>query len=270
VRLAIGGSRDELGRVLSTQAREAGHELVTTGALDAYIDVAGQAPNSLLHDGHGWKGYVDGALGRSQRRLQEARARGAGIFVHAGFAFLRGVEQPERVDEPLRSIGHTALAIEEMVLAAPIPACVVRLGYLYGPWMKDLRSYRTAFRLGRPYWSGPASRPQYHLHQSDACSALLAAAAPRRTRAFYATDGNPVAFRQLMDDFARLCGNPLPLHMGGPFKLTARLIIAPEHMQAVKLKVPQDTPGPTPPGWKPRYLDHRRGLAQVIDEWSRK
>jgi AraC-like DNA-binding protein len=53
---------------------------------------------------------------------------------------------------------------------AVVPACVVRVGYLYGPQSADLRAYRTAFRLGRPYWSGPAKALQYHLHQFDAAA----------------------------------------------------------------------------------------------------
>jgi nucleoside-diphosphate-sugar epimerase len=95
-----------------------------------------------------------------------------------------------------------------------VPACVVRLGYLYGPESRDLRAYRTAFRLGRPYWSGPRKALQYHLHQFDAASALLAAARPRNAgKIFYATDGRAVSFTTLMDAFAHQVGRRTPLHL---------------------------------------------------------
>ena len=271
MRLAIGGRRGELGRVLSTNAPTHGFTLPATGPVDAFIDVTDQGPNSLLHDGHAWKGYVDGALRHTQRRLQEARARDAGVYVHAGFAFLRGIDDAQKVPSPLREVVDTALAVEELVLAAPMTTRVVRLGYLYGPWMKDLRAYRTAFRLGRPYWSGPARTRHDHVHQRDGAEALLAAATPPKSgRLHYASDEHPLAFRELMDDFARLVGNPLPLHLGGAFRLTAWVIIRREHMQAVKVGVPATPPRPPVPGWKPAYPDYREGLAQVMSEWARR
>ncbi|HEY8741044.1 MAG TPA: hypothetical protein VIN56_10680 [Candidatus Dormibacteraeota bacterium] len=270
MRLAIPGNRTELGRALARAATELGHDLADSGAVDAYVDVQHQVPNSLLHDGHAWKGYVDRAVGRTQRRLHEARSRGAGTYVYASYSFLRGVDQPERLKDPLRAIAHTSLAIEEMVLAAPGRSCVVRLGYLYGPSMNDLRKYRTAFRLGRPYWPGPRRAAQDNLHQVDAATALLAAAGTRsRGRLFYATDGRPVPFMEWMDHFARLVGNPLPLHMSGIFKLSAQLIIREEHMQLVKLPMPTDPPSPMVPGWKPRYPDYRIALDETIAEWKR-
>jgi nucleoside-diphosphate-sugar epimerase len=271
VRLAIAGNRTELGAVFRREATAAGHESVDTGPVDAYIDLRHQAANTLLSDGNAWQGFAESAVGRTQRRLTEARRRDAGVFIYTSFAFLRGADQPERLKEPLRSIVHAALACEEMVLAAPLPARVIRLGYLYGPWMKDLRGYRTAFRLGRPYWAGPRRAAQDHLHQLDACAAVLTAATSRgRARLQYATDGHPVPFAELMDHFARMAGNPLPLHIAGVFKLTAQLIIREEHMALVKLPMPTTPPAPMPAAWKPHYADYRDGVAQVFSEWKRR
>jgi nucleoside-diphosphate-sugar epimerase len=135
--------------------------------------------------------------------------------------------------------------------------------------MKDLRSYRAAFRLGRPYWSGPSNALQDFVHHDDAAGALLGRAAiGLQPGLAYATDGHPVAFRELMDHFARLVGNPLPLHLGGVAKLTAWVIIKQEHMEAVKLGVPAAPPSPMVPGWKPAYPDYREGLTQVLADWN--
>ena len=194
--LPIIGGRSELGRLLARR-RAAGKVLV---------NVAGQQANTLLHDGHAWRDFSRIALAGVRRALRAE----ASMLVHASFAFVLG--RPR--EDPLRSIAETILECERLVLSGATPACVVRLGYLYGPESRDLRAYRKAFRIGRPYWAGPRDARQFHLHQYDAVNALLAAAKPRNAgRILYATDGQPVAFMQFMDDFARRIGHPLPLHV---------------------------------------------------------
>ena len=158
---------------------------------------------------------------------------------------------------------------EGLALSGPVPACVVRLGYLYGPQSADLRAYRTAFRLGRPYWSGPAKALQYHLHQFDAASALLAAAGARNAgRILYATDDHAVSFAKLMDAFAHRVGRRTPLHLPWFSKPLARVIVREEHMQQTALAMPPRAPTPRVPGWKPKFAEYRVGLDQVIAAWG--
>lgn len=233
------------------------------------MNVAGQQANSLLHDGHAWKDFPRTALAGIRRAIRAAGDAGAPLLVHASFAFVHAVERGEPLEEPLRSLVDVIRECEALALSGPVPACVVRLGYLYGPQSADLRAYRAAFRLGRPYWSGPPRTPQYHLHQLDAAAALLAAARPANAgRIFYATDGLAVAFMKLMDAFAHRVGRKTPLHLPSFSGLLARLIIAPEHMQQVALAMPPGTPTPRVPGWKPRFPDYRKGLDQVIQDWG--
>jgi nucleoside-diphosphate-sugar epimerase len=147
---------------------------------------------------------------------------------------------------------------------------VVRLGYLYGPESRDLRAYRAAFRLGRPYWAGPRAALQYHLHQFDAVSALLAAAVPRNAgRILYATDRKPVSFMQFMDDFARRIGRRFPLHVPRIAAPLMKLVVREEHMQQVALAMRARAPAPRVPGWKPAFADYRDGLDQIIEAWKR-
>jgi nucleoside-diphosphate-sugar epimerase len=150
-----------------------------------------------------------------------------------------------------------------------VPACVVRLGYLYGPRSADLLAYRDAFGLGRPYWSGPRKALQYHLHQFDAASALLAAARPGNAgKVLYATDGHPAPFMRLMDAFAHRVGRRTPLHLPLFAKPLARVIVCEEHMQQAALSMPIRSPAPRVAGWKPKYADYREGLDQVIADWG--
>jgi nucleoside-diphosphate-sugar epimerase len=191
------------------------------------------------------------------------------MLVHASFAFVDAVERGTRLNEPLRSAVDAVLECEALVLSGPAPACVVRLGYLYGPESNDLRAYRTAFRLGRPYWSGPRKALQYHLHQFDAAAALLAAGRPRHAgKILYATDGYAASFMQFMDGFAHRVGRRTPLHLPQCSKLLAKVIIREEHMQQAALPMPGRAPMPRVPRWRPAYPSFREGLDQVVEAWG--
>ena len=247
---SITGARSELGRLLA-KARAAGK---------VHVNVSGQHANTLLHDGHAWQGFARTALAGVRRAIRTDASR----LVHASFAFV--VARPAK--DPLRSLAETILECEQIALSGPVPACVVRLGYLYGPESADLRAYRTAFRLGRPYWAGARTALQYHLHQYDAVSALLAAAQRRNDgKVLYATDGRPVSFMQLMDAFARKVGRRTPLHVPNFAAPVMRLIVREEHMQQSALAMPAHAPSPRVPGWRPVYSDYRAGLDQAIAGW---
>ena len=259
--LSITGGRSELGGVLAQRPPSATKNM--------HINIAGQQANTLLHDGHAWKDFARTALAGTRRATRHARADGATMLVHASFAFVHAVERGATVDQPLRSWVDVILECEALALAGPVPACVVRLAYLYGPLSADLRAYRTAFRLGRPYWSGPAKALQYHLHQFDAAAALLAAGRLRNAgRILYATDGRAVSFMKLMDAFAHRVGRRTPLHLPLISKPIAKVIIHEEHMQQTALPMPLRVPTPRVPGWKPRFPDYRTGLDQVIEAWG--
>ena len=261
---SITGVRSELGRIV---ARQRG----ASPRGNIHIDVAGQQANTLLHDGHAWKDFARTALAGTRRALRSAQADGASMFVHASFAFVHAVERGADLADPLRSCVDAIRECEALVLSGPLPACVVRLGYLYGPESADLRAYRTAFRLGRPYWAGPAKALQYHVHQFDAAMALLAAGGPRNAgRILYATDGHAVSFTKFMDAFAHRVGRRTPLHLPLFSKPLARVIVCEEHMQQAALPMPRRVPAPRVPGWTPKVPDYRAGLDQVIDAWAKR
>jgi nucleoside-diphosphate-sugar epimerase len=261
--LSITGARSELGSILARRR-------AATASKNIQINVAGQQANTLLHDGHAWKDFARSALSGARRAMRSARTDGAPMLVHASFAFLNAVERGATLKEPLLSLVEAILECEALALSGPVPACVVRLGYLYGPESGDLRAYRTAFRLGRPYWSGPPKALQYHVHQFDATSALLAAGRPQNTgKIFYATDGRAVSFMQFMDAFAHRVGRKTPLHLPLITRPLAKAIIREEHMQQTALSMPPRPPTPIVPRWKPKFRRYREGLDQVIDTWGK-
>jgi nucleoside-diphosphate-sugar epimerase len=259
--LSLTGARLELGGVLKrTPSCRQGDRV--------HINVSGQQSNTLLHDGHAWKDFPRTALSATRRALRAASAANACLFVHASFAFVRAVERGARLGEPLQSCIDAILECEALVLAGPLPACVVRLGYQYGPESADLRAYRMAFRLGRPYWSGKVDALQHHIHRQDAAAALLAAARVKNTgKIYYATDDHAASFEQFMDAFAHGVGRRWPLHLPLRSRLLVRALIRPEHVQQTALAMPAQAPSPRVPGWRPRFADYRSGLDQVIEAW---
>lgn len=261
-RPSISGVRLELGRVLAQQTAK-----LPDGRV--HINVLGQQANTLLHDGHAWKDFARTALSATRRAILASRKARASMLVHASFAFVHALERGAELEEPLKSCAEAILECEALVLSAPIPACVVRLGYLYGPRSADLLAYRKAFMLGRPYWSGLSAARQYYLHQFDAASALFTVARPKHAgNIYYATDGHAVSFERFMDAFARRVGRERPLHLPLVSNLLARVIIRQEHMQQTALGMPPGSPSPQVPAWKPIFRDYRRGLDQVIDTWN--
>lgn len=249
---SITGRQSELGRVLARQAE---------APAGVHFNLSGQQANTLLHDGHAWKDFARKTRAGTLRAMRSE----AGLLVHASMAFMCA----EPAKDPLRAMAQVVQECEQMVLSGPTPAVVVRLGYLYGPTSQDLRGYRKAFKLGRPYWAGPRGAGQFHLHHDDAIQALLKAAQAKHAgKTLYATSAAAVPFMHFMDHFARGLGTRFPLHVPRITAPVMQLIVRKEHMQQVALAMPTEPPRPQVPGWKAKVTDYRQGLDDIIDAWA--
>jgi nucleoside-diphosphate-sugar epimerase len=263
MRLLVTAPRSELGKVL---ARARGGE--DGRGAPVIVNLALLPPNTLLHDGHAWwSDPGEHILASTRRVLLAARREHAAFLVHASFAFLQGAEAGSRVGDRMRPVVDAAHEAEEMVMTSGLAACVVRVGFLYGPEWRDLRAYRRAFRLGRPYWAGPRHHLQHHVYGEDAARALLTAAQRRAAgRRTYATDGTPASFADFMDHFARLVGRSRPLHLPSATRLLVKLVVDEYHIQTVEM-VATGAAVPRLAGWKPAFPGYREGLAQVLETW---
>jgi nucleoside-diphosphate-sugar epimerase len=262
--IIVTAPQSELGRVVthSLPDEQPGDDTVL-------LNLMLQTPNSLLHDGHAWKRYRPSQIvARTKEVLVAPEHAKVDFIVHASYAFIRAADQGAKVGDKLQPIIEAARAAEDLVLSGERPACVVRLGYLYGPESRNLKAYRTAFRLGRPYWAGPRKKLQYFLHTEDAARALQQAARRRpNDRVVYATDQRPASFATFMDYFARLIGNPLPLHIPAISRPVAHVVVAEEHMQMVELGV-AGRAADVVPGFRTTYADFKVGLDQVVATWK--
>lgn len=257
------GQRTELGQVLAREHTAGG----IAGRGRTLVNLSLQGPNTLLSDGHAWWRDAPGHIvGSTRRALTEAQRARAGFIVHASYAFLDAAGAAPG-GSWVQNVAEAAEEAEDLVLRSGRRACVVRLGYLYGPESRDLRAYRRAFALGRPYWAGPRQNLQHHLHTADAARALVRVASTRPgAPLLYVSDGAPASFADFMDHFAHLVGRSRPLHIPRAAHLLVRPVVSRPHQELCDLAAAPHLM-PRPAGFTPRFRDYRAGLAQVVDAW---
>ncbi len=238
---------------------------------DVVLHLAPQWANSLLHDGHKWKGYAASLTAEARALAEACEAARVSYLVTGSFALLYGNAHDATEETPLVAPGGdpafvAAIEVEGIVRGAGVPSAVVRLGYLYGPAFKDLALYERSFRWRRPYLSGPKKARANFVHVEDAARALVAVAERRPEGAiFNAVDGTPASFVAFMDYFATALGFSRPLHIPRWGYGLARSFIAPQHIELVRLvtTVRADRIREAV-GWLPTYPGYRAGLDATI------
>ncbi len=157
--------------------------------------------------------------------------------------------------------------MEGALRSGDLPLCALRLGWLYGPRMENLRQYRTAFRLLRPYYGGPRTKQSW-LHEEDAAAAVVAAVEQGQPGELYGVaDERAASNREVLDHFAWHVARRPPLsfpRLGLPFSpvreaqalvLERSSVVDPAAFRATT-------------GWRPRYPTYVEGLAQVAKFWN--
>jgi nucleoside-diphosphate-sugar epimerase len=241
---------------------------------DVVLHLAPQRTNTLLHDGHKWRGYEQSLPAEATALIEALKSGKIGnlpLLVYASYAFLYGNARNADESTPL-TVGSldpafaAAIQAEGLVRAAGVPATVLRLGYLYGPGFKDLALYVKSFQWHRLYLSGSKRSLANFLQVEDAARALaLVAERKPAGEVFNVVDGAPASFADFMDYFALTWGFRHAGHIPDWSSAIARRWIAPQHMKQVALvttvsagKVRQQL------AWEPRYPDYRAGLDETV------
>jgi hypothetical protein len=239
--------------------REAGHSVVDDGKAEVVADVTFGWQNSLLHDGWRWRGFAQFAPAHATELMGVAREAGARLVVFGGFALAAAGP----FDEPdLRP----PLEVEAALRSSDLPICTMRLGWLYGPRMENLRQYRTAFRLLRPYYGGPRTEQSW-LHEEDAAAAVVAAVEKGQPGDLYGVaDERPASNREVLDHFAWQVARRPPIS----FPRVGLPLSPVREAQALVLgrsSVVDPAPFRKATGWRPRYPSYVEGLAAVAKAW---
>jgi nucleoside-diphosphate-sugar epimerase len=245
--------------LLHARLAKAGHRVVREGRAGVIADVAFTWQNSLLHDGWRWKGFGHFAPRHARELIQVARSAGAEHVVVAGFAL---AEAGPFEDPDLRP----ALEVEAGLRSSDLPLTLLRLGWLYGPRMPNLREYRTAFRQMRPYYGGPRT-PQSWLHEEDAAGAVVAAVEQAAPGGPYGVaDERPASNREVLDHFAWHVAHRPPIsfpRLGlrfSPVREQQALVL--DRSSVVNVAAFRKTTG-----WRPRYRTYVEGMAAVAEAW---
>ncbi len=242
--------------------------------VDVILNLAPQVANTLLHDGHDWKGFDQTLLASTATLLAAAEAIEAKLLVHTSYAFLYGNAQNAIESNTLSvpsndPIFTAALKAEDQVINRKIPMCVLRMGYLYGPQSADLKKYVTSFKLHRPYFAGPEGKLANWLHYEDAVQALMLVVEHKPIgEVFNVVDGTPGSFSEFIDRFALKLGMNKPGHIPLFLAPIARIIIKLQQMELLDLSTTVNNDKVRAQlGWQPHHPSYREGLEQTLQIW---
>jgi nucleoside-diphosphate-sugar epimerase len=209
-------------------------------------------------------------LAETQALVQAAQAAGVDFIVHTSYAFLYGNTGSSPADESaaLTSADDdfiaAAIQAERAVLEGPVPACVLRAGYVYGPDSPDLVSLAETLRLGRPVTAG--ENPASWVYAEDLAGAVVLAAQSRPAgEVFNIVGDKPVSPDRFLDDFAAAMGLDQPGRLPG-FLARARLPRTAATLLDFATRC-SNARAREKLGWQPRYADHSAGIEEVLLSW---
>ncbi|MDQ6774373.1 MAG: NAD(P)-dependent oxidoreductase [Candidatus Dormibacteraeota bacterium] len=274
-RLVVGALGGRRHTVASTRGRPSPDDLrraVGESRASVVVNTAPQRANSLLSDGHSWRGLTAATIAETEALLASLGRRA--FLVQTSFACLYGDAQGAAPQTPLSPPDGDpfaiAAAIEDQVAASAARVCTLRLGFLYGPASRDLWAYRRSFQLHRAHYAGPRSHLGPFLHQEDAARALVLAAERKPEGAVLnVADDRPAAFGDFIDEFARRLGFRAPWRMPDLAARLAPWLITPEQVELLHRRLSLDVSATQAAlGWSPEFPDYESGLRQVAARWA--
>ncbi len=242
---------------------------------DIVLNLTPQIANTLLHDGHNWKGYDQTLPATTTALLKALTNTEVKLLVHASYAFLYGNAQDATENTALNPpdndpIFQSAIEAEEQIKSSGIPYCILRLGFLYGPQSKDLKKFETSFKLHRPYYAGPEDNLANFLHYEDAAKALVLVVEQQPVgEIFNIVDGTPTSFADFIDNYAMKLGYSKPGHIPLFTAPVAKIIIKKPQMEILDRSTTVKSDRITQQlNWTPNYSNYQEGLDQTISVWQ--
>lgn len=236
---------------------------------DVIVHTAAQLPNGLPYRSGGWDTAHMTASAAALVEAVQAIAAEAGeaaddaeavapvpFIVYPGYAFV----EAEGDNDLLQAAVDAEATLRESGLAA----CILRMGFLYGPHMPATRDFAETLRAGRPITAGEGHANW--LHMEDAAAALAAAVVRQPAGAvLHVTGDEPATTYTFMSDFADEMGLQLP---EGILLRLGRLFTGKDANLLLGLDVQVDnSAAKTTLDWQPQYPTHRAGIAQTLLIW---
>ena len=113
---------------------------------------------------------------------------------------------------------------------------------------------------------GSGAAVQANIHADDAGNAFVAAAEAGKQGLWHVTDDEPVALKEMLNEFARLLNAPLPRRF--PLWL-ARMVLGKGVIDFfVRSTRTSNTRFKEDFDWSPRYPSYRDGLKEIVETWN--
>jgi nucleoside-diphosphate-sugar epimerase len=255
--------------------------LMLAAEADVAMHLATQAYNGVPMRATAWDEASDKLVRGTAAFLEAAKAKGVKFVVYISYAFLYGDTHDEWVDEtaprlrPSKYGNHPALRAaieaEDMVLNSGVPACILRAGFVYGPYGEGNLALREAIQQGKPLVVNDGHQYSNWVYGADlASAAILAAHKQPAGEIFNVVDDAPLPPAQFLDHFAAAFGVqkaariPAGRIPGLPTRQTTT------EMQRIlwdmSLRVKNDK-AKAQLSWSPRFPTYREGIEQTLLAW---
>lgn len=237
---------------------------------EVVLHLSPQVFNGFPSRHSGWETGGHSLILGTRALLAAAEMAGVASMVYAGCAFLYGdqggewiTEDASLAEQPLFS---AALAAEDAVRQSPLPTCILRAGFVYGPAEPQMQALGEALRRGRSVYVGREDAFHNWVHLADLAQAVVLAAEQTTADAiFNVTDDQPAPAAALVDHLAANLGLPPAARMADRPLLSPvsdfqrALLSASARVQNVRVK--------SALGWAPRYPTYQTGLENTLLVW---
>lgn len=238
------------------------------GSATIVVHCAPLAPNHVPQIKTDWESYESLLRDGTTALMNGAKAAGVEFVVVGSYAFVYGDQHGHAADEttePPRAstpFVRGALAAEQAALAADVPACVLRAGYLYGASSPETVELHDRLKIRAPLASFDGHAVANWLHVEDFARAVaLCIEQQPAGETFNIVDNHPATSADFLNYFVTSLnltapGNP-PTFLAGRYtgKTQAELLNA--SVKASNAKAAERL------GWKPMYGSYREGIDQT-------
>ncbi len=232
--------------------------LLTAFKTDVVINAAPQTANHLPQLPAAWDVQL---VNQGAAALVEA-AQGTDVkfIIHTSYAFAG------ESSEPLAAFLSAVKAGEQAILHGSIPACVLRLGFIYGAQSPELTSVYDLLMAARPLDVGNAHSHACWIAAADAASAIAAVVTVRPAGAVLnIVDDQAASPAAFLTYFAQSQGLSVP-RPAPRFAVWAQP--KPEQVALMSLS-PHATNAEAKEklGWQPRFADFHQGIDDALLSW---
>lgn len=217
--------------------------------------------------------YTTNLLTLAEAITEGMKGTDAKFLVHTSFAFLYGDTHGETVNESASPeafggdlVTHAKRA-ETAVSLSGIPACILRIGYAYGPYSTSMTKIVNKLRGGRALLTGSGKNFANWVYEDDLAQAYaLAAQKQPANQTFNIVDDTPATPADFLKEVASAIGIS---DSGGMMDLLTRALVnnkTATELLKFSVKASNDK-AKTELGWSPKYASRMEGIEQTLRTW---